>query len=293
MQACRKYTEHRGLPQVAFHPSSHLEINEHRAYAHLHGLKAQLVGAPQSVITAADVLNIPATFAALLVELPMRWLGGLLPDWEALEDLKGACKEKGIRLHLDGARLWETQPWFGLSYAEICDGFDSVYVSFYKTLGGLSGALLAGSEDLIAEAKVWQRRHGGNLYQLHPFVVSAKLNLEKRLHRIPAYVAKSRELARGLSEIDGLSVKPLEPRVNMMHLYLRASASKLAAARDLIAREQRVWVCNRFYPSDHPEWSFCEIFVGDNLLDMDTEEVVDLFQKLLTLGAQTQVGAFT
>ncbi len=285
--ALRIWSERAHWPHVAFHPTSHMEINEHRAYAHLHGLHAKLLGNPQGAITADDLMGCPEPLAAVLVELPMRWLGGLLPGWDALQALKATAQARGLRLHMDGARLWETQPYYGRSYTQICQGFDSVYVSFYKTLGGLSGAMLVGPADFIAEARIWLRRHGGNLYQLHPYVVSAKLNLDKHLNRIPAYVERTRTLAERLSSLEGLAVKPAEPRVNMMHLYLQAPAPALTAARDRIAEENHTWLGNRFFSSDHPQWSYMEVFVGETLLAMEDAAVAGLFEKLLKLARAT------
>ena len=71
-------------------------------------------------------------------------------------------------MHMDGARLWESAPFYGRSYAEIAALFDTVYVSFYKGVGAIAGAALAGPADFIAEARVWQRRHGGDLVNSTP-----------------------------------------------------------------------------------------------------------------------------
>jgi threonine aldolase len=99
-----------------------------------------------------------------------------------------------VALHLDGARLWECRPFYGRDYAQIAGLFDSVYVSFYKTLGGIAGAALAGPADVIAEARVWQRRQGGNLVRLFPCWSETKgghsvcisalyVDVARRLHR--------------------------------------------------------------------------------------------------------------
>src|SRR6266545_1958708 len=59
--------------------------------------------------------------------------------------------------------LWGCESFYGRSLAEISEPFDTVYTSFYKQLGGLAGAVLAGSEDVIAESKEWRRRRYGGL----------------------------------------------------------------------------------------------------------------------------------
>ncbi|HEY1014245.1 MAG TPA: beta-eliminating lyase-related protein, partial [Herpetosiphonaceae bacterium] len=196
--ALRIWAERSGRRGVAFHPTSHLELHENQAYRELHGLRGVLVGGRERLLTLADLEQIGQPLAALLLELPQREIGGLLPSWAELTAICAWARERGIALHLDGARLWECQPFYGRSYAEIAALFDSAYVSFYKILGGISGAALAGSAEFIAEAKIWQHRHGGRLHRLFPGVLAARAGLAARLERIGAYCAHARETAAAL-----------------------------------------------------------------------------------------------
>jgi len=72
---------------------------------------------------------------AVIVECPHREVGGKTTPWAELVALSAACREAGVALHCDGARLWEAAAAYDKSLAEICALFDSVYVSFYKGLG--------------------------------------------------------------------------------------------------------------------------------------------------------------
>lgn len=139
----------------------------------------------------------------LLIELPQRELGGLLPTWEELVALTGWAREQGIALHMDGARLWESQPWFDRPYAEIVGLFDTAYVSFYKGIGGLAGAGLVGSAETIARARVWQKRHGGTLIHQYPYVLAARKGLRERVGRMGAYHAHAVAIAAALREVRG------------------------------------------------------------------------------------------
>ena len=105
-----------------------------------------------------------------------------------------------IPLHMDGARLWESRAFYGRPYAEIAEGFASVYVSAYKGLGGIAGAVLAGDEDFIAEARLWRRRMGGTLIHQSPMIVSAAMRLDARLAQMDACYARALGLAAGLGE---------------------------------------------------------------------------------------------
>ena len=61
--------------------------------------------------------------------------------------------KRGVKMHMDGARLWEVQPFFDKPLSQICALFDSVYVSFYKGVAAMSGAMLLGTADFIAQAR--------------------------------------------------------------------------------------------------------------------------------------------
>src|SRR5262245_38428920 len=82
--ALRIWADRRRCGTVAFHPRCHLEIHEEKAYQRLHGLHGRLVGAPGDLLTIADLEAVAEPVAALLLELPQREIGGLLPAWEEL-----------------------------------------------------------------------------------------------------------------------------------------------------------------------------------------------------------------
>src|SRR6187399_2210271 len=136
--ALRVHAERTRCSTVAFHPTCHLELHEQRGYARLHGLAACLVGRRDRLLTRRDLEALAEPVAALLLELPQREIGGLLPSWEELCEQAAWAQQHGAALHLDGARLWESVPHYGRTLAEVCALFDSVYVSFYKTLGGIA-----------------------------------------------------------------------------------------------------------------------------------------------------------
>ena len=183
---------------------------------------------------------------------------------------------------MDGARLWEAREAYApRTYAEICAHFDSVYVSFYKGIGALSGAMLAGSADFVQEARVWRHRHGGTVVQLHPAVASAAMRFDAALARMPTYRTRARALADGLARIPGCVIRPLPPQVNMFHLHLAADAAALDVARDRIAREDGLWLANRFAALPTPGMAMTELYVGENLGGADDAVVLPAFARLL------------
>ena len=283
--ALRIWADRLGRRGVAFHPTCHLELHEEGAYHLLHGLHGVLVGNRYQPLSRADLDAVREPVAALLLELPQREIGGQLPSWEALEAQCAWARAHGAKLHLDGARLWECRPFYGRDYAEIAGLFDSVYVSFYKTLGGIAGAALAGPADLIAEARVWQRRQGGNLVRLFPDVLSARKALSERLGRIEAYVAHAQAVAAALAALPELTLLPHGPPTNMFHLFVRGERAALERTLLEVAAERGVWLFHPLRPCQLPDHWMAEWVVGDAGLDVSPEETAGLLRCVLDRAA--------
>ncbi len=284
--AVRIWAERSGSRGVAFHPRSHLELHERHGYRHLHDLDGVLLGHPSRPWTLDDLRQAPpAPLAAVLWELPQRELGGALPTWDDLQAQLAWARARGAATHLDGARLWQCPPFYGKPLDELAAPFDTVYVSFYKDLGGLAGAVLAGAADVIDEARIWLRRHGGNLVRLYPYVLSARHGLRERLPRIPAWRAHLAALADALRPLPGLRLLPDPPHTNMAHLTLRGDGPRLLRACEAIAREEGVLLLRSLSEAEIPgEWQF-ELSVADAALAVTPAEAAGLFARVLRAGA--------
>ena len=284
--ALRIWCDRAGTNHVAFHPLCHLEIHEQNGYRRLHGLHSTLLGTADGMFTIEDLEDLVEPVGAILFELPQREIGGQLPAWDDLVAMVGWARERGIRAHMDGARLWETRPFYGREYAEIAALFDSVYVSFYKILGGIAGAALAGPADLIKEARLWQRRHGGNLIHLYPMTLSAELGLTKRLERVDEYHRKADEVAAALTSLPGVRVVPDPPHTNMMHVFLSGDGEGLLAASQRVAREHDVELFSSLAATILPDLHRFELTVGDAALEFSSDEVKTLFEALFAFAAE-------
>ena len=251
----------------------------------LHGLKAQLLGSRDRPITVSDLDELEEPLAAVLLELPDRELGGVLRPWDDLVALCDRAREHGAALHLDGARLWQCGPFYERGLDEIAALFDTVYVSFYKDLAAPAGAALAGPADLIEEARVWQVRHGGRLYSVHPYLIAAERGLDEVLPRIPDFVAHARELGMALAELDGIEVVPDPPQTTMFHLYVRRPLEPLQEAA-LDQAERTGTFLGFVRATDKPETQRLELTIGPASLEVPVAEATALWQELLTTVAE-------
>ena len=284
--AMRIWCERGDRATIAFHPTCHLELHEEKGYERLHGLHATLVGDPNRLLTLADLEALREPVAALLLELPQREIGGLLPEWDDLVAQAAWAREHDVALHLDGARLWEAQPYYDRPHAELAGLFDSVYVSFYKGLGGMAGAVLAGDAELVAEARVWQRRHGGTLVTMFPYVVAAETALDERLERMPVYLEHARAIAAALATVDGVEVVPDPPQTPLFHVHLEGGHDALADAALSVAEAHRVFLFADPSSTSSPRRQRHEVMVGDVTLALSPDEVRGLYAEIVEPAAR-------
>jgi threonine aldolase len=280
--ALRVHCDRRGIGTIALHPQSHLIVSENDAAQRLHGLHAVPLGDRNRLYTLEDLQTVAERIGAVLLELPERNIGGALRPWTEVEAIAAWAREKNVALHLDGARLWESQPFYGIPLSAMTAPFDTVYVSFYKILGAIAGAALAGPKEIVDAVRSWQWRHGGRLVQQFPFIVSARQGLRRYLPGIAQYCTRAREIAAILSEFDNVEVTPNPPPTNMMHVYVRGDRERLKEAALEISRESGVWMPAGWNNTAIPEWTMFELTCGEGSLSISDSEVRELFARLFT-----------
>ncbi|MET9697170.1 beta-eliminating lyase-related protein [Streptomyces sp. NPDC006529] len=279
--ALRCWAARTGNPVVALHPGSHPERHEDGALGVVSGLRTVYPTREARQPTAQEVREHPEPFGTLMVELPLRDPGFLLPTWEELEELVAAGRERDAVIHFDGARLWETTVHFGRTLPEIAALADTVYVSFYKSLGGLSGAALAGPRSLIEEARVWRHRYGGQVFRQYPQVLSALAGLEQELPRLASYVDHAKVVARALREgfedagLPWLRIVPEVPVTHQFHVWAAYDADALTEAAVRQAEETGTQLFGRWRAEGPPGLALAELTVAGEALSWTEQDVRD------------------
>ncbi|NNG25436.1 threonine aldolase family protein [Telluria aromaticivorans] len=271
--ALRLACQDRGRELVALHPTSHIFVHERSNYQLLGHFKALQAGDRHRPWLVADLAAIPDRLGAVGLELPLREIGGQLSSWDELEAIKAHCQARGAHLHMDGARLWEAACGYGKPLNEVAAGFDSAYVSLYKGIGGLGGAMLVGSREFVDRAAEWFRRQGGNVIHRSPYVVAAAMQFEERLAAMPDYLRRTHFLCEALAAHPIIRVNPAAPQTNMLHLHLPVSTERALAIRRELAEAHGIWMFNRIAGAALPGTSSFELYVGDNLLTASDVQV--------------------
>jgi len=278
--ALRCWAGRTGNTAVALHPLAHPELYERHALSQVSGLRPVRVGGGTRQVTAAEIREAEEPVGALMLELPLRDAGFVLPTWEELTEVVAAAREREAVVHFDGARLWECTEHFGRPLAEIAGLADSVYVSFYKSLDGLGGAALAGPSTLIEEARAWRHRYGGMIFQQFPTALSALVGLDRELPRLPAYVRHARMVAAALREgfaeagLPWARVHPEVPHTHEFQVWLPYEPEVVAEAALCQAEETSVALFANHWSGDAgPGMACTEVGVRAAGLEWTADEV--------------------
>ncbi len=117
----------------------------------------------EAVLTRTAGGRVAAEVGAIAIESPIRRLSGQMFDWDEARRIAAWARERGIGMHLDGARLFIASAYTGITPAEYSAPFDTVYVSLWKYFNGGIGAILAGSARVLDGMFHVRRMFGGNL----------------------------------------------------------------------------------------------------------------------------------
>ncbi|MDA8017373.1 MAG: beta-eliminating lyase-related protein [Thermoanaerobaculia bacterium] len=227
---------------------SHVVLYEMGAMAVLSGLIPRLVVAEGGLLEAGDLAaSIPpeapyrSRTRLLVVENTFNMSGGRVYDRARLDSVLAVADDRGLRKHLDGARVFNAAAALGVPVAELCRGFDSVNFCLSKGLGAPVGSLLCGDEGFIAEAWRIRKMLGGGMRQVGVIAAAGLVALEKGPAQLEADHANARHLADGLAGIPGLHVDPETVETNILVFRVDGSfgdgsLEEPGDAADLVAR---------------------------------------------------------
>jgi threonine aldolase len=161
---------------------------------------------------------------------------GMVLPMEYLARAKAFGRGCGLSLHLDGARLFNASVKLEIPAADIAGHFDSVSICLSKGLGAPVGSLLCTTRALAKEARKWRKMLGGGMRQAGILAAAGIVALEKHVDRLADDHANASRLADGISDIDRISVDPVQ--TNMVFASMPPEAVdrlvEFLAARDIL-----------------------------------------------------------
>jgi threonine aldolase len=199
---------------------AHILLYESGAGSALWGVQVESVGSggffngPEvaDAIHPVDVHYAPARMLA--IENTHNQSGGRVFPLDALKEAAAVAQDRGLSVHLDGARIFNASIASGIPVARWTDPVDSVTFCLSKGLGAPIGSVLCGSADFIARAHRARKQMGGGLRQAGIIAAAGLYALENHVERLADDHANARRLATGLQNL-GFKVDPF-PETNIV-----------------------------------------------------------------------------
>jgi len=198
----------------------------------------------QHVIDQTKGARVVPRVSVVAIETPVRRKRGEQFDPAEMKKVIALAKREGIRLHLDGARLFLQSAYTGENVADTAKPFDTVYVSLYKYFNAASGAILAGPRDLLDGMHHGRRMFGGGLNAVWPFALVALHYLRGFSDRYSQAVRTSEDLIRSLGKNDAFTVERIPSGTNLFRLRVRGTEAgafqkRLAAKGVMLSGPER------------------------------------------------------
>lgn len=180
-------------------------------------------------------LHTPPT-RVIEIENTHNHAGGTVFPLDEIEKLRKLADEHDIRMHLDGARLWNAHIATGIAFEKYAGYFDSVSVCFSKGLGAPIGSAVAGSAEFIAKARRFRKMFGGGMRQVGVIAAAAIYALDNNLERMAEDHKNARRLAEELSQINGIDIDLETVQTNIVIMDIAPSGKSVT---DVLAELQQ------------------------------------------------------
>ncbi len=210
--------------EIILEKGSHIYMYEGGSYAALSGLSVSLVQGVRGIMDVQDVRNAirppgglshyPKT-KLICVENTANAGGGTVYPLETLNSITRLAKEKNLKAHLDGARIFNASIQSGDSVKKIAEGFNSVSFCLSKGLGCPIGSLLCGSKEFIKKAHRFRKMFGGGMRQTGLLAAAGLFALDNNIDRLKDDHRRAKELGECLNHL-GYDVNTVE--TNMLYI---------------------------------------------------------------------------
>jgi threonine aldolase len=162
--------------------------------------------------------------------------GGTVYPTAVAENICERAHAAGLRVHLDGARIFNAAVALGESIVDMTQKFDSVMFCLSKGLGAPVGSILLGTREFIAKARIGRKLLGGGMRQAGVLAAAGLIALEESPKRLHEDHANAQHLATGLAELPGISIDPKKVATNIVIFDVQGTGRTAAEMSEEIGR---------------------------------------------------------
>jgi threonine aldolase len=178
--------------------------------------------------------------ALLCLENTHNMAGGIVFPTAQLEGICDHAHSVGLRVHLDGARIFNASTALGENVARMTAKVDSVMFCLSKGLGAPVGSMIAGSRAFIDKGRIYRKMFGGGMRQAGVLAAAGLLALEKSPARLHIDHQNARSLAEGIAQIPGLEIDAARVRTNIVICDCRSSGMTAVELCDTL-QSRKIW----------------------------------------------------
>ena len=223
----------------------------------------------KNAVTRTKKGRVKTGIGVISIESPVRRKDNEMFDFETMKSITEYACENGIRLHLDGARMFNACVHSGKSPADFAKLFDTVYVSLYKDFNAASGAILAGTKEFTKDLYHVRRMFGGGMPQVWPFAAVALHYLDTFLDDYAESVKQAEKLFALLEENPAFKIEKIPNGTNVFKLYVKTS--------DRDRFRENLESKNIFIPAPDKTFEGFKMKINNTLLRSNPEEIAKKF----------------
>ena len=209
--------------EVICEAAGHVYNYEMGSISALGGVLPRIVPAEDGILSWAQIARAirekayyrPQT-ALVALENTHNMAGGTVYPTELAHEICDKAHAAGIKVHLDGARIFNAAAYLHENVAEMTKTFDSIQFCLSKGLGAPVGSMIVGSRDFIECCRVIRKMLGGGMRQVGVLAAAGLVALDEGPKNIPADHEKAQILAEGLTRIRGIQIDPKKVQTNIV-----------------------------------------------------------------------------
>ncbi len=219
--AIKVWTHHGN--EVICEERSHVNLYELASMSAIAGCMPRAVRGEDGILTWKQVeagirpkIYYDSQTALICLENTVNMWGGTVYRTAQLEEICDHAHAMDLKVHLDGARIFNAATALGENVAQMTRRVDSVMFCLSKGLGAPVGSMVAGSKAFIERARIYRKMFGGGMRQAGVIAAAGLIALEKSPARLHIDHANAKRLAEGIAEIPGLTIDPKKVRSNIV-----------------------------------------------------------------------------
>tara|TARA_Y100000590_G_scaffold399365_1_gene482541 strand:+ start:30 stop:1064 length:1035 start_codon:yes stop_codon:yes gene_type:complete len=220
-----------------------------------------------------DDVHFPMT-SLIIIENTHNKCHGFPLEIDYINSVCSLAHENHIKVHMDGARVFNACAALELSPEVITESVDSITFCLSKGLSSPLGSVLCGSSDFIAEARRIRKSLGGGMRQTGIIAAPGIVSLNKMRHRLKDDHDNAKHLANALHTLDSIEINPDLVRTNI--IYFNINHPRISSS-ELVAHMRSKGIVFSDYNGKH-----CRLVTHNDISRDDIENVIDVFNKLLS-----------